>query len=345
MKRILSMLFAAGAASLLSPASSTSWAQGAGALDQSAASALKLVDDLEAALRWAEAARLRGDCSSVEHASSRFYGFHMMILPPELAADFQRRMRDIADAPCPPLGTTPSTSQRPAPPSSFRLPRYGDVRYLWAIFPLAAALDAAIEACDPEAFKVAKNRLLATIGQMMRLSPNDPSLLADRRRVEETQFPRPCPPEPGVGTDGSTTEGGLEVELYNEWMLPRGSPQPRALPPRAPPETPEPRQPEQQQPRTQSIPNMLDPLETLGGGAQAPRRASEAVEAPRTEGSSQAVEAPDSSGAEVGHQPSASEVDRLQEPAGDTRSKPQRDRQRERCAKPEGERPADCPKR
>lgn len=319
MKRILSMLFVAGAASLLSPAASTSWAQSAGALDQEAASVsarLKLVDDLEAGLRWAEAARLRGDCATVEHASSRFYGMRMRILPPEVASDLRRRMKEIAERPCPPVENTPSTAPpmtappspprqpeggpvpptpigetpplgdpyqwrwyeerggdtktNPAPPHpaplpvpddildeigddigatktglpprpvqpppeeapppdnsagpqgprssdmpppkaappyedqgeepppivppSFYLPRLS-FQYLQVLFPLTAALDAAIQACDPVAFKAAKNRLLEKIGQLISQSPNDPALLAERRRIEETQLPRPCPPE------------------------------------------------------------------------------------------------------------------------------------------------------
>lgn len=82
----------------------------------------------------------------------------------------------------------------PSVPPSFYLPRLS-FQHLQLLFPLTAALDAAIEACDPAAFKAAKNRLLEKIGQLLSQSPNDPALLAERRRIEETQLPRPCPPD------------------------------------------------------------------------------------------------------------------------------------------------------
>lgn len=292
MKRTLSIVLVAGAASLLSSSPSSSWAQRPGAVDQEAEAVearLKLIAELEEGLRFAEAARLRGECSSVEYASSRFYGFHMTILPPELVADFQRRMREISDRPCPPLAATPeaappssappppprkpeevhvppppvsepspvgstgSPPPEPAPPgpagegegildelgddigatttglpprpvqptggapkapppppprkpeevhvppkptassSGSLLPARGDI--LDGMAPLRAELAAAIAECDPAAFKAAKNRLLEAIGQLLTRFPGNIHLLAERRRIEETQLPRPCPPE------------------------------------------------------------------------------------------------------------------------------------------------------
>jgi hypothetical protein len=305
MKRTLSIVLAAGAASLLSPAPSPSWAQGPGAVNEEAEAVrarLKLIGELEEGLRFAEAARLRGECSSVEYARSRFYGFHMTILPPEVAADFQRRMNEISDRPCPPLAATPEAGSpsaappppprkpeevhvppppvsepatpvgstggpgpqparpapggnggapEPPPPDGFEpildelgedvgatstglpprpvqptgdapktapppppprkpeevhvppkptasstgplLPGRGDI--LDGMAPLRAELDAAISNCDPVAFKAAKNRLLEAIGQLLTRFPGNIHLLAERRRIEETQLPRPCPPE------------------------------------------------------------------------------------------------------------------------------------------------------
>lgn len=304
MNRTLSIVLVAGAASLLSPSPSSSWAQRPGAVDQEAEAVkarLKLIGELEEGLRFAEAARLRGECSSVEYATSKFYGFHMTILPPELVADFQRRMREIADRPCPPLAATPETAPpstapdrapapapqppitvvlppvsdsdgaddcprpspldgmspvcpggssaapagtaggapkspapdgfepildelegdptasepdrpRPPPPPPRRkpeevhvppkptasssgplLPARGDI--LDGMAPLRAELAAAIAECDPVAFKAAKNRLLEAIGQLLTRFPGNIHLLAERRRIEETQLPRPCPPE------------------------------------------------------------------------------------------------------------------------------------------------------
>jgi len=250
MKRTLSIVIAAGAASLLSPAPSPSSAQDPGAVNQEAEAVrarLKLVAELEEGLRFAEAARLRGECSTVEYASSRFYGLHMTILPPELAADFQRRMREIADRPCPPLAATPSTAPpSTAPPPPPRKPEEVPVPpvpeppapdgfesildelgddvgatktglpprpvqpsgeppmaplpparrdILDGMAPLRAELAAAIAECDPAAFKAAKNRLLEAIGQLLTRFPGNIHLLAERRRIEETQLPRPCPPE------------------------------------------------------------------------------------------------------------------------------------------------------
>lgn len=321
MKRIFSVLCVAGSASLLSLAGSTSWAQSTGALDAEAAAVktrLELVEWLEEGLRFAEAARLRGECASVEHASSKFYGMHMQILPPEVASDLRRRMKEIAERPCPPVETTPPTAlpmTTPAPPpagpdrpdvtappvsqppapvgstgnpapvptlppisidlppvpdsggiddcpggtlpdetgecsettpeghepildeigsdigatksglpvkpaadpprttpppprtpeethvlpkpvgsaSGSLLPARGDI--LDGMAPLRAALEAAIAECDQVAFKATKNQLLEAIGQLLTRFPGNIHLLAERRRIEETQLPRPCPPD------------------------------------------------------------------------------------------------------------------------------------------------------
>lgn len=49
--------------------------------------------------------------------------------------------------------------------------------------------------CDRLAFQHAKSRLLEANWELIGRFPNDPALRAEQRRIEETQFPEPCPPE------------------------------------------------------------------------------------------------------------------------------------------------------
>lgn len=82
---------------------------------------------------------------------------------------------------------------------------------------------------------------------------------------------------------------------------------------------------EGQEQQPQSMPNLLPPMKVLGGGEQS-----------QAEESGQPMDAPE---------PSTDNARQAIEPAGETRSRPVRKRLGERCDKPEGERPADCPKR
>lgn len=101
-----------------------------------------------------------------------------------------------AGTPPPPPRPKPEEVQVPPEPagsSSGPLrPARGDI--LDGMAPLRAELAAAIAECDPAAFKAAKNRLLEAIGQLLTRFPGNIHLLAERRRIEETQLPRPCPP-------------------------------------------------------------------------------------------------------------------------------------------------------
>ena len=123
-----------------------------------------------------EQLRLSGDCEAFRAELARLQGI-------SLPFDERYELGQIADRPCPPTAQAPATT--PASTPSFTQ----------ALAPLNTGLAAAITACDPVAFKAAKNRLLEAIGQLISRSPNDPALLAERRRIEETQLPKPCPPE------------------------------------------------------------------------------------------------------------------------------------------------------
>ena len=117
----------------------------------------------------------------------------------------------VPDAPPPPAPVTAPVV--PAPVSAISLAQN--------LAPLAAGLQAAINACDKAAFKAAKNRLLETIGQMISQNPNDPALLAERRRIEETQMPRPCPPI--APSDERIAELKEELRIAKLWdVFPMG---------------------------------------------------------------------------------------------------------------------------
>jgi len=101
------------ALALLALAPSSAVAQDTGPVDQSTLRNIELVNDLERALRQAEAARLSGDCDRLETFTGLFYGMHMRALPAETAADYQRRWSEISERPCPPKSAGP-----PPPPQA-----------------------------------------------------------------------------------------------------------------------------------------------------------------------------------------------------------------------------------
>lgn len=84
--------------------------------------------------------------------------------------------------------------------------------------PQQAALDAAISNCDRAAFQAAKNRLLEAVGQLLTRFPGNIHILAERRRIEETQFPRPCPPDAGLQQSGTSFAPGERrlLDLHNQ---------------------------------------------------------------------------------------------------------------------------------
>jgi hypothetical protein len=96
------------------------------------------------------------------------------------------RKPDAIDVPPKPVASAPPALGAPR----------GD--YLDDMAPLRAALGAAITNCDLAAFKATKNRLLEEIGQLLTRFPDNIHFLAERRRIEETQLPQPCPPTPKV---------------------------------------------------------------------------------------------------------------------------------------------------
>lgn len=114
----------------------------------------------------------------------------------ELEGDPTASQPDRGPPPPPPRRKPEEVHVPPKPTASSSgplLPARGDI--LDGMAPLRAELGAAIANCDPAAFKAAKNRLLEAIGQLLTRFPGNIHLLAERRRVEETQLPRPCPPE------------------------------------------------------------------------------------------------------------------------------------------------------
>lgn len=95
-------------------------AQDGGLADPATLRRIELVNDLERALRQAEAARLRGDCDRLESFAGMFHGMHMGLLAPDVAADFQRRWREISARPCPPesAAPTPPPQAKPEEPTT-----------------------------------------------------------------------------------------------------------------------------------------------------------------------------------------------------------------------------------
>ncbi len=109
--------------------------------------------------------------------------------------------------PIPPPVPPRKPDRTPVPPPPVAPAPVGSVGsrgdYLEDMAPLRAALDAAIANCDRAAFKAAKNRLLDAIGQLLTRFPENIHFLAERRRIEETQLPQPCPPVPATTPDQS----------------------------------------------------------------------------------------------------------------------------------------------
>lgn len=217
-------IMAGAAVALLAQVPAPSWAQKSDVLEQEARAVqerLRFVRRMEAWLKAAEEARLRGACQSV---ASYHEQFQALSLSPgssdaEFVADFQRRMLEIALRDCPSGSGKPSIALPPAQPAPQSTP------------------------APPTAVPVAP----APVGSAGTPAPQDPpqgagddildEIGTDTDRTSTGLPPTPIGPQPEPRRTAPPVPPRPAEEVH---VVPRPVPIPPPVPPRKPERTPVP---------------------------------------------------------------------------------------------------------